>query len=97
MLVGLFSIVMQSMPSTINIEYKECRGFKGNLLPVAIMIILVDLVKIFIFDKALNSNFKGTTFKIFGCEKSIDLTVKNLILIFLTINLFLMLIVYAAI
>ena len=97
LLIGLFSIVLQALPSKINIEYEECKDFKGNLMPLCILIILVDIAKIYIFNKALESKFKGVSFKIYKMEKIVDLTVKNCIFIFLSINLLLMLTVYGVV
>ena len=66
-------------------------------MPLCILIILVDITKIYIFNKALESKFKDVSFKIYKFEKILDLTVKNCILIFLIINLVLMLIVYGVV
>jgi hypothetical protein len=58
LLIGIFSIILQYRPTKTFIEYKECEDFKGNLLPICIIIILVDIGKILIFDHALTAKFK---------------------------------------
>jgi hypothetical protein len=66
-------------------------------MPICILIIILDLVKIHIFNKALESKFKNVTFKIYKMEKAFDLTVKSCILIFSVANLVMMLIVYGVV